>query len=142
MTTPDYISKNCAVLRTRKAARIVSRYYDEALRPLGIKNTQLSLLVAIKVGAPDSISAFADRMGIERTTLTRNLQLLEKKGFIEVGPEGYRRARAMRLLPFGQATLEKALPLWQQAQDTIEDKLGASHWQEAKAALDNLANTL
>ena len=142
MTTADYIAQNCAAIRTRKAARIVSRYYDEALRPLGIKNTQLSLLVAIKMGTPDSISAFANLMGIERTTLTRNLQLLGKKGLIEVGPEGYRRARAMRLLPLGQSILEKSLPLWQQAQDVIERKPGPDQWQISKDALENLSRSL
>lgn len=142
MTTAYDISENCAAIRTRMAARLVSRYFDDALRPLNLKNTQLSLLVALKVGAPDSISAFADRMGIERTTLTRNLQLLDKKGLIEVGPEGYRRARAMTLLPKGQAILEKALPLWREAQDVIEGKLGADQWQVSKAALENLSSTL
>lgn len=138
MTTAFDISENCAAIRSRKAARLISRYYDDAMRPLGLKNTQLSLLVAIKVGAPDSISAFADRMGLERTTLTRNLQLLDKKGFIEVGPEGYRRSRAIRLLPKGQAILEKAIPLWRQAQDTIERKVGAEQWQATKAVLENI----
>ncbi|HEC00821.1 MAG TPA: MarR family transcriptional regulator [Sphingomonadales bacterium] len=142
MTTADYISKNCAVLRTRKAARIVSRYYDDAFRSLDIKNTQFSLLVAIKIGAPDSISAFADRMGIERTTLTRNLQLLEKKGFIEVGPEGYRRSRAIHLLPKGQVILEKAIPLWENAQHSIERKLGHDDWHSAKSSLENMAHLL
>lgn len=142
MTTAQDISQNCAAIRTRKAARLVSRYFDDALRPLGLKNTQLSLLVALKVGAPDSISAFAERMGIERTTLTRNLQLLDKKGLIEVGPEGYRRARAMTLLPKGQAILEKALPLWRKAQDVVEGKLGDDQWQKSKDVLENMNRIL
>ncbi len=142
MTTADYVAKNCAAIRTRKASRLVSRYYDEALRSLGIKNTQLSLLVAIKTGAPDSISAFADRMGMERTTLTRNLQLLDKKGLIEIGPEGYRRSRAMHLLPLGQSTLEKALPLWQKAQDVIEQKLGPDQWHASKVILEKFCKIL
>lgn len=142
MTTAFDIAQNCAAIRSRKAARLISRYYDEAIRPLGLKNTQLSLLVAIKLGAPDSISAFADRMGLERTTLTRNLQLLEKKEFIEVSPEGYRRSRSIHIAPKGQVILEKALPLWRQAQDTIERKIGSEQWQITKKSLEQINSTL
>lgn len=142
MTTPKDMSNNCAALRTRRAARLVSRIYDDALRPLGLKITQLSLLAAIKVGAPDSITAFADMMAFERTTLTRNLQLLEKKGLIEISPEGYRRTRSITLSSAGQIILVKALPEWQKAQDQIEKRLGADQWLQTKGSLEEFVNIL
>jgi len=142
MTTAFEIARSCAAVRTRRSARLVSRIYDEAFRELGIKGTQFSLLVAIKIGAPESISSFAEQMGLERTTLTRNLQLLEKKGFIEIGAEGYRRARSIHLLPKGQATLDKAIPEWQKAQSYVEEKFGSENWQNTKILLDDMARKL
>lgn len=135
------IARECAALRTRMAARRVTRAFDEALRPTGLKVTQFSLLVAIRLGAPSSISELADRLALERTTLTRNLQLLEKDGLIALGPEGPRRARSMRLTTKGEEVLAQGAPLWRQAQDTLVRKMGADLWQQTKANLEALSRT-
>ena len=142
MTSLADAARDCAALRTRMAARSVTRAYNEALRPLGLMATQFSLLAAIKQGAPDSISRLADWLAIERSTLTRNLQVLEKDGLIEVGPEGYRRARVLTLTEAGEAKLAAALPLWRQTQDRLEAKLGKRRWREARALLEELSTAL
>ncbi|MBB3066793.1 MarR family winged helix-turn-helix transcriptional regulator [Limibacillus halophilus] len=139
--TVAVVEQECAVLRTRMAARKVTRTYDEALRPLGLKVTQFTLLVAIKHGIPDSISELAESLAMERTTLTRNLQLLEKQGLATIGPEGYRRARSMQLTPLGEEKLAAALPVWRQAQDQLVRKLGKGRWIEAKALLSEIIST-
>ena len=141
-TTLEEVARDCAVMRTRMAARSLTRAYNEALRPLGLMTTQFTLLVAIKRGAPGSISQLAERLAMERTTLTRNLQLLVKAGLVEVGPEGYRRARALSLTAAGEAKLAEALPVWRAAQDRLVAKLGRGHWEDARAMLEELAGAL
>ena len=136
------VERECAALRTRMAARKVTRAYDEALRPLGLKVTQFSLLIAIRKGAPESISQLAEILALERTTLTRNLRVLEKEGLVEIGPEGYRRARALGLTTAGEAKLKEALPLWRAAQDRFVKRIGKRRWSEAKALLDELADAI
>jgi DNA-binding MarR family transcriptional regulator len=81
-----------AVIRT--AARAVTRAYDEALRPVGLRATQLSVLLAVAAEDPMSITALAKFMGMERSTLTRNLRPLEKEGLVTLGDEGWRRSNS------------------------------------------------
>lgn len=121
------------------AARSVSRIYDEAFRPLGIKGTQFSLLIAIKQAGPRSISFLADKLAMERTTLTRNVRVLENRGLVEVAAEGYRRSRELSLTREGEALLEKALPVWRATQEQVIARLGAEDWDKAGALLDRLA---
>lgn len=135
------ISKQCAALHTRMAARSITRAYDEALRPVNIKITQFSLLVAISLGAPRAISQLAEQLAMDRTTLTRNLTLLEKRGLVEVGAEGFRRSRAIRITPAGEDLLERATPLWEKTQRKLEQDLGNDNWQQAQSLLKNLART-
>lgn len=129
----------CAALRSRMAARAITRMYDEALRPSGLKITQFTLLVAIERDEATSISQLADALGMERTTLTRNLSLLERKNFIKLGPEAFRRSRAMTLTRDGRAILQKALPLWRNAQDELVGQMGKTSWKAARQALEKLA---
>src|SRR5215831_1865518 len=97
------ILANCACHRVRTAARAVTRAYDEALRPVGLRATQLSVLVAAAADDALSITALAKFMGMDRSTLTRNLRPLESDGLITVGVEGWRRSRALNITKKGQA---------------------------------------
>ena len=133
------VGNECAVLKTRMAARNVTRAYDKALRPLGLKSTQFTLLVAIHQGAPRSVSRLADFLAMERTTLTRNLQLLEKEGHIEMSPEGYRRERGMKLTAAGEALLAKALPIWRATQDRFVAAVGNDDWHSMAGALERIS---
>ena len=139
MTGVKDVGLECAALCTRMAARAVTRLYDEALRPFDLRITQFTLLVAIKVGAPNSISRLADRLAMERTTLTRNLQLLERQGLITVAEEGYRRARTMQLTDAGEAKLEETLPVWRETQDRVVATLERQHWDDARRLLEDLS---
>ena len=120
------------------AARALSRAYDEALRPCGLKSTQFSLLVAIGSQATLSISEMAEALGLERTTLTRNLRPLERMGLVAIGAEAYRRSRALTLTEQGRARLDEALPLWQTAQQRLRSALGEEGWRAVGVALDRL----
>ena len=141
MTTEQEIVANCACLKVRMAARAVTRAYDSALRPVGLRATQLSILVAIAIDGAISIAALANFLGMERTTLTRNLKPLEKAELISVGPEGWRRSRTLEITTKGRSRLRQAVPLWERAQDALRQKLGDQAWGGARQSLDRLIST-
>jgi DNA-binding MarR family transcriptional regulator len=120
------------------AMRSVTRAYDEALRPLGLRATQLLLLVAIAAEGAMSISALADTIGMDRSTLTRNVQPLEEEGLIQRGGEGWRRSRALKVTSAGRALMSKAIPLWESAQENLRRKLGQKDWATVHTSLERL----
>ncbi len=142
MTTPtptpdprlDEIARSCVVLHVRMTARAVTRAYDEAMRPSGLKITQFVLLSALSTGAWRSVTELADRFALERTSLTRNLQLLAAEQLIEpVDCKG--RALVYAVTDKGRAAIEAAIPYWREAQDRIEGGLGRERWGETRDAL-------
>lgn len=131
------IHNMCACSHARMAARAVTRFYDEALRPSGLKATQFVLLAAIEAGDSVSITDLAEAVDLERTTLVRNLQLLGKEGL--VSPlNGINGRRKPALTDQGRETLELALPLWRRAQDELEERLGYGSWQVTRRRLGDL----
>jgi DNA-binding MarR family transcriptional regulator len=138
MSSEQEILSSCVCHKTRMAMRCVTRAYDEALRPLGLRATQLLLLVAIAAKGAMSISALAEALGMDRTTLTRNLGPLEKEGLIRRGDEGWRRSRALVVTPAGHALMTEAIPLWKGAQRALRTKLGQKDWPIVNAGLDRL----
>ncbi|HEX6536302.1 MAG TPA: MarR family winged helix-turn-helix transcriptional regulator [Gemmatimonadaceae bacterium] len=139
MTTPREMLADCMCTRVRTAARSVTSSYDEALRPVGLRATQLTVLTAVGVEGSVSITALAELLGMDRTTLSRNLGPLEKAGLLTVGPEGWRRSRTLEITRKGRACLREALPLWERAQESIRRKLGEREWSATRRALDRLA---
>jgi DNA-binding MarR family transcriptional regulator len=137
MTTEREVIESCACHKVRMAARAVTRAYDEALRPVDLRATQLAVLVAVGAEGTMSITALADFLGMDRTTLTRNLKPLEKGGLVAVGNEGWRRSRALEITKKGRARLREALPLWQRAQESLSSKLG-DDWSGVRHSLDRL----
>ena len=138
MITEREILENCACHKARTAARVVTRAYDKALRSVGLRATQLAVLVAVATGEAVSINALAQVMGMDRTTLTRNLRPLEKQGFVARGTEGWRRSRALQVTKKGRSRLREALPLWSTAQEGLQKKLGDRNWEAVRNGLDHL----
>ena len=124
--------------KTRMAARAITRSYDDALRPMGLRATQVSVLAAVGARGALSIKSLADSMEMDRTTLTRNLRPLEEKGYVALAPEGRHRSRMLKLTAAGQGALEEALPLWEQAQGAIRRRLGSRGWPAVQEALSAL----
>jgi DNA-binding MarR family transcriptional regulator len=141
MTTAQEIVANCACLKVRMAARAVTRAYDTALRSVGLRVTQFSILVAIAIDGAISIAALASFLGMDRTTLTRNLRPLEDERLVSVGPEGWRRSRTVEITKQGQWRLREALPLWERAQNAFRQKLGDQAWVGVHHSLDRLIRT-
>ena len=120
------------------ASRAVTRFYDDMLRPTGLRATQLVVLVAVGSGEAVSITALAKLMGMDRSTLTRNLTPLEREGLIRVGNEGWRRSRTVEVTKKGSGRLREATSLWERAQKTLRGKLGIRKWGTIRADLDDL----
>jgi DNA-binding MarR family transcriptional regulator len=136
--TKQQAAVSCACQQVRMAARAVTRAYDQALRPSGLRSTQFTILVAASVAGGIPLHRLAKILGLERTTLTRNLAAIERKGLIEVvDVDG--RTRKVIVLPAGETLLTEALLLWDQAQERLREKLGEEGWSTLRDSLVELA---
>ena len=138
MLTEREIVASCACHNVRMAARAVTRAYDEALRPTGLRATQLSVLVAVGIDGAISIAALAKFLDMDRSTLTRNLRPLQEQGLVSIGLEGWRRSRTLEITKKGRARLREAVPLWEGAQNALKGKLGPRNWSLVHEGLAQL----
>lgn len=123
------------------AARTVTRAYDNALRPTGLRATQISVLAAVAASDAVSITELAEKMGMDRTTLKRNLTPLEQLGLLAVGNEGWRRSRTVAITAMGRTRLQDAIPLWESAQRRLKQQLGSQRWADVQTTLQHLIDT-
>jgi DNA-binding MarR family transcriptional regulator len=115
----------CFALQARKTANLLARVYSAALEPLGLEISQFSTLCAVALERSDSITELAGDLGVERSTLTRNLKVLERDGLI-VRSEYQGRRSTYRLTSKGRRVLFKALPLWNDVQARFSTALSNS----------------
>lgn len=120
--------EDCTCQNLRQATRVVTQFFEKILEPTGLKVTQLPVLAAAADHGPVSMSRLADLLIMDRTTLTRNLQPLERAGLITIQKGEDRRSRLVSATRDGQDALQQALPLWRQAQETLVDSLGRFQW--------------
>lgn len=113
----------CHCLAARRHARAVTRLYDAKLRPHGLRATQFSVLAVLALVGPMPVGEFAERLGLERTTLTRSAALLERNGWLRAERSEDGRERPLRLSKAGRRKLEAAFPAWKAAQDAVEQQL-------------------
>ena len=118
------IGRSCACYNLRKAARAITRLYEDYLRPSGLKATQYTVLMAAHASGPIPLTRLADITVTERTTLTRNLNVLEKKGLLKIKAGEDRRERLVEITDNGREVLMSAVPLWEKAQVHVEKGLG------------------
>lgn len=127
-------SEACIATRVRQLSRIITRVYDDAMRPHKITASQFTLLT--QLAHTDGITAaeIGLDLDIEKSTLSRNLKRLLALGHIEMDPPAGRRGRGLHLTPRGKAVIREAYPLWQEAQRRSIDIMGT----DARAVLDGL----
>jgi DNA-binding MarR family transcriptional regulator len=109
----------CLVLNTRMAARAVTRRADRWFRPFGVTAAQFSILVWLREGPARSVTEMASKLAMDRTTLSRNLDLLTRKGLVTEQPAGPGNGRCCALTPEGARTVAQLIPEWRQAQAEI-----------------------
>ena len=135
----DNVAGACLGHKTRNLARTLTRRFDEAFRSLSITGNQYSMLVVIMLVKDASMTDLAGHMGLDRTTLIRNLKPLEREGIVCLSNEGYRRARSVEITDKGVEIMAKALPRWQAVQDKLKQELGEDTWQAAHKAMEALS---
>ncbi|NNG03555.1 MAG: MarR family transcriptional regulator [Inquilinus sp.] len=120
----------CTCAQVRRAARGLTRDYDRALKPAGLKLTQYSVLANLVRAGGLTITELAERLAMDRTTLTRNLRPLERQGWIALAAGPDRRCRKVMATAKGRRRYEAALPLWREAERAFRSRMGE---QEAAA---------
>ncbi len=131
---------NCSCFALRKAARAVTQLYDQALKPSGLRATQLSLLFTAERAGTVSIGELAEQLVMDRTTLTRNLKPLLDRGLLESVVGADRRRRPVAITTEGRAALATALPYWREAQERMTSSLGRARWRRLLGDLRDTAN--
>ena len=126
----------CICGRLRRTARIVSAFYDEVLAPSGLTVTQYALLARIGRTRTLSRTELAAQMGMERTTLTRNLAPLERDGFVANVTGDDRREKLLSLTESGRQQVEFTYPQWLEAQRRMVHHLGKRRWKQLHALLE------
>jgi DNA-binding MarR family transcriptional regulator len=120
----------CTCGELRKAARAVTLLYDDAIKSSGLLSTQFGVLQVIYDIDSVRISDLADKLGMDRTTLTRNLSILERDGFIKISQGKDHRTRIVVATQKGRNAVAKATPLWDEVQRKVRQKMGESSWHE------------
>ena len=138
---PNPTACHCQALR--QAARRLTTYYDAALAPVGLRVSQFSILARLHRDGPRGIQALAAELVMDRTTLGRNIQPLERDGLLAAIPDpADRRARVLSITDRGAALVAVARPAWQAAQAGFEARYGAQPASQLHAALQSVVAAL
>lgn len=130
------VGTSCACFNLRKAARAVTQLYDDALRPSGLRTTQFTLLALLAGHGAMGVNELAAASVTDRTTLTRNLAVLEREGLVRTrAANADARIRLAELTDFGRERLSVALPLWERVQDQMQGRLGRAPLAALRGAL-------
>ena len=121
----------CLCANLRRAARALTQIYDEALRPVGLRGPQFTILQTLSIAGEITQGRMAQILAIDSTTLTRTLAIMERQGWIARREGEDRREWRIQLSKAGRSKFERALPYWQKAQALIKKKLGERAWSDA-----------
>jgi DNA-binding MarR family transcriptional regulator len=132
---------NCLCFNLRKAARVLTQAYDVALKPARITAPQFSLLSALARQGPVSLSDLAAALGMDRTTLTRNLKPLQRDGLVASAEGDDRRVRLLTLTAAGRIRLSDAEPLWRAIQSKVAGTFGHGPAGTLLAELNRISGT-
>jgi DNA-binding MarR family transcriptional regulator len=135
----ELIGRNCLCLRVQRASRAIGRRFDEELRAIGLNNWQFSLLISLSQPSPPTVNGLAEQLGMDRTTTTKNLRPLERRGLLEIRQdEEDARVRRIVLTDAGRAVLADAVQYWQIANDAVESKLKHKELACLRAGLETI----
>src|SRR3954451_21600357 len=131
----DQVAGECIAVRMRMLNRVVTNIYDDALRPLDLKASQMNILVAAaKMGTARPV-AVCEHLHLDVSTLSRNVERMKGRGWLEVVPDDDARSKPFQLTPDGQKLLENAVPAWSEAQEQAKKLVGAQFVHELKQAM-------
>ena len=141
-TASDLDSKDCNCLSLRQAMRHVTQFYDRFLVAAGLRTTQFSILIKLQRMGPTSINALAEALVMDRTTLGRNIQPLEREGLVAVRQgRADRRSKELDVTDKGAARIKDATHAWAEAQSRFESTFGAERSSDLRARLREVTAT-
>jgi DNA-binding MarR family transcriptional regulator len=113
----------------RRTARALTQLYDQALRPLGLRATQFTILQALSLAGEVSQGQLGEMLAMDSTTLTRTLEIMARHGWIAERRGEDRRERRLRLAKAGETQFKRALPAWEKVQSRLRHKMGEQTWK-------------
>src|SRR5262245_45138931 len=134
-SSTDTIAQTCIAVRLRLLNRVVTNLYDDALRPLGLRVSQLNILVVTARLGLARPAQVCEALQLDPSTLSRNVERMRAHGWLETVPDEDERAQPFRLTAQGRRLIEKAVPAWEEAQRQANELLG----EEGMALLDSAA---
>ncbi len=139
---PKRVNANCTCFSLRKAARAVTQFYDHMLSSVGIRSTQFNLLVSMASSSARTLTDMAALLVMDRTTLTRNLRPLEKAGYVHIIEALDKRSKAYALTEQGKSVVSRAMPLWQSAQEKVQEVAGPEHFKALQEELGHVTKAM
>jgi DNA-binding MarR family transcriptional regulator len=118
------IAKECIAMRVRRLNRVVTKIYDDSLRPLGLRTAQQTILVAISLMKAATPTDLERRLSLEKSTVSRNVDRMHRRGWVEFIPGEDGRSHYLKLTAKGAKLLRESAALWQAAQKKVTMLLG------------------
>ena len=132
------IAGDCLAVRIRILNRVITSVYDEALRPFGIRSSQMNILVAIAAFGATTANRLCKILYLDPSTLSRNVERMKKNGWLETVPSTVGRSRMIQTASEGRQILAQAYPAWESAQAKAHQLLGPATIEAVSATANKL----
>jgi DNA-binding MarR family transcriptional regulator len=136
------VPENCVCFNLRWVTRAVTQFFDAEMRRHGIRPTQGTILLALNAKESWTMAELSDCLGLERTTLVRNLQPLQRDGLVTADSGGHGRRVELAITAKGRKQVEKFMPAWRAAQSAVVKTLGERRWSAILSDLETAALAL
>jgi DNA-binding MarR family transcriptional regulator len=134
------VRRSCLCLRVQRASRAIGRHFDAALRPVGLNNWQFTLLMSLNQSPAPSVNELADQLVMDRTTMTKNLRVLEQRELLAICRDvADGRVKRILLTEAGRDLLMQAMSHWRAANDSVKASLPSGGLSAFRAGLDAIA---
>lgn len=132
-------AQGCALFRLRRVTRMMTQEFDREFRDTGLRSTQFAVLVGLALSGPVNQQDFSQFMGMDQSTLSRNLALLLEDGYAQSAAGSDKRFRDISLTEKGRKILEEAAPIWKKTHDAMKSGFSKEEWDMILKSL-NLLN--
>jgi DNA-binding MarR family transcriptional regulator len=134
----ELIAQTCACFHLRRVSRAMTAIYDDALKPLGLRSTQYVALLVIHLKPEAVMSEIASTLSIDRTSFSRLMGPLKRKGLVKAVGGSDRRTQRVSLTPKGETTLRKGVPYWRAVQSKVEQAYSEPGWANMLKSLNKV----